>query len=130
MHSAYRKHAFIVLVRTIIAYDKLLTFRIMGKGKKGGKRMNKAQLTEKLQEFFASQPGVTLSFKEIFRGLHLTKPCRCKAENPSHQFVIFRLFSHPEIPDEQPRPCGQTNPQHLIPPLFCGRIVMIRSLTF
>ena len=55
---------------------------------------------------------------------------RCKAENPSHQFVIFRLFSHPEIPDEQPRPCGQTNPQHLIPPLFCGRIVMIRSLTF
>ena len=41
----------------------------MGKGKKGGKRMNKAQLTEKLQEFFASQPGVTLSFKEIFRGL-------------------------------------------------------------
>jgi|GEM_PF-6483120 hypothetical protein len=34
--------------------------------------MNKAQLTEKLQEFFASQPGVTLSFKEIFRGLHLT----------------------------------------------------------
>ena len=31
---------------------------------------------------------------------------------------------------KQPRPCGQTNPQHLIPPLFCGRIVMIRSLTF
>ena len=25
----------------------------MGKGKKGGKRMNKAQLTEMLQEFFA-----------------------------------------------------------------------------
>ena len=44
----------------------------MGKGKKGGKRMNKAQLTEMLQEFFANQPGVTLSFKEIFRGLHLT----------------------------------------------------------
>ncbi len=40
----------------------------MGKGKKGGKRMNKAQLTEKLQEFFASKPGETLSFKEIFRG--------------------------------------------------------------
>ena len=29
----------------------------MGKEKKGGKRMNKAQLTEKLQEFFASQIG-------------------------------------------------------------------------
>ncbi len=44
----------------------------MGKGKKGGKRMNKAQLTEMLQEFFAERPGETLSFKEIFRSLHLT----------------------------------------------------------
>ncbi len=35
----------------------------MGKGKKGGKRMNKAQLTEMLQEFFAQRPGETLSFK-------------------------------------------------------------------
>ena len=41
----------------------------MGKGKKGGKRMNKAQLTVKLHDFFASQPGVTLSFKEIFLSL-------------------------------------------------------------
>ena len=37
----------------------------MGKGKKGGKRMNKAQLTEMLQEFFAERPGETLSFKEM-----------------------------------------------------------------
>ena len=44
----------------------------MGKGKKGGKRMNKAQLTEMLQEFFAERPGETLSFKEIFRSLRLT----------------------------------------------------------
>jgi len=44
----------------------------MGKGKKGGKRMNKAQLTEMLQEFFAERPGEVLSFKEIFRSLHLT----------------------------------------------------------
>ena len=44
----------------------------MGKGKKGGKRMNKAQLTEILQQFFAERPGETLSFKEIFRSLHLT----------------------------------------------------------
>ncbi len=29
----------------------------MGKGKKGGKRMNKAQLTEKLQEFFCQSAG-------------------------------------------------------------------------
>ena len=34
--------------------------------------MNKAQLTEMLQEFFAERPGETLSFKEIFRSLHLT----------------------------------------------------------
>ena len=52
----------------------------MGKGKKGGKRMNKAQLTEKLHDFFASQPGVTLSFKEIFRALHLdTHPLKMLA---------------------------------------------------
>ena len=44
----------------------------MGKGKKGGKRMNKAQLTEMLQEFFAERPGETLSLKEIFRSLRLT----------------------------------------------------------
>ena len=31
-----------------------------------------AQLTEMLQEFFAQRPGETLSFKEIFRSLHLT----------------------------------------------------------
>ena len=34
--------------------------------------MNKAQLTEMLQEFFAERPGETLSFKEIFRSLRLT----------------------------------------------------------
>ena len=45
----------------------------MGKGKKGGKRMNKAQLTEMLQEFFAERPGETLSFKEIFRSLLLER---------------------------------------------------------
>ena len=49
-----------------------ITVVIMGKGKKGGKRMNKAQLTEILQQFFAERPGETLSFKEIFRSLHLT----------------------------------------------------------
>lgn len=52
----------------------------MGKGKKGGKRMNKAQLTVKLHDFFASQPGVTLCFKEIFRALHLdTHPLKMLA---------------------------------------------------
>ena len=52
----------------------------MGKGKKGGKRLNKRQLTELLEEFFSSQPGRTFSFKEIFRTLHLdTHPLKMLA---------------------------------------------------
>ena len=53
---------------------------MMGKGKKGGKRMSKKQLSEGLQDFFASQPGKTLSFKEIFRALKLdTHPLKMLA---------------------------------------------------
>ena len=53
---------------------------MMGKGKKGGKRMSKKQLIERLQDFFASQPGKTLSFKEIFRALKLdTHPLKMLA---------------------------------------------------
>lgn len=52
----------------------------MGKGKKGGKRLNKRQLTELLEEFFSSQPGRTFGFKEIFRTLHLdTHPLKMLA---------------------------------------------------
>ena len=52
----------------------------MGKGKKGGKRMSKKQLSERLQDFFASQPSKTLSFKEIFRALKLdTHPLKMLA---------------------------------------------------
>ena len=52
----------------------------MGKGKKGGKRMSKKQLSERLQDFFTSQPGKTLSFKEIFRALKLdTHPLKMLA---------------------------------------------------
>ena len=52
----------------------------MGKGKKGGKRMSKKQLSERLQDFFASQPGKTISFKEIFRALKLdTHPLKMLA---------------------------------------------------
>jgi len=43
----------------------------MAKEKKGGKRMSKKQLAEKLESFFQSQPGKTFSFKEIFRQLNL-----------------------------------------------------------
>ena len=45
---------------------------IMGKGKKGGKRITKRQLAEQLQAFFSSQPDKSFSLKYIFKALHLT----------------------------------------------------------
>ncbi|ALO47712.1 ribonuclease R [Hoylesella enoeca] len=44
----------------------------MKKEKKGGKRMNKQQLTDRLVSFFQSQPDKTFTFKDIFRSLKLT----------------------------------------------------------
>lgn len=41
----------------------------MAKEKKGGKRMNKKQVAERLQGFFQTQPNKTFSFKEIFKSL-------------------------------------------------------------
>ncbi|MED9944488.1 MAG: ribonuclease R [Hallella sp.] len=52
----------------------------MGKGKKGGKHITKKQLTKELADFFSGQPGKTLSFKEIFRSMHLsTHPAKMLA---------------------------------------------------
>ncbi|MBR6980267.1 MAG: ribonuclease R [Prevotella sp.] len=52
----------------------------MAKGKKGGKRMTKKQVTEMLVNFFQSQPNVDLSFKNIFRSLHFdTHPLKMLA---------------------------------------------------
>ena len=52
----------------------------MGKGKKGGKRLNKKQVAERLQQFFEQQPGKTFSFKEIFKALKLdTHPLKMLA---------------------------------------------------
>ena len=52
----------------------------MAKGKKGGKRMTKKQVTELLVSFFQSQPNVDLSFKNIFRSLHFdTHPLKMLA---------------------------------------------------
>ena len=52
----------------------------MGKGKKAGMRLTKKQLAEKLIDFFSSQPGKTLTFKEIFRTLKLnTHPLKMQA---------------------------------------------------
>ena len=52
----------------------------MGKGRKGGKRMSRKQLQERLQAFFSSQGDRTLSFKEIFRALKLdTHPLKMLA---------------------------------------------------
>lgn len=44
----------------------------MAKGKKNSKRLSKKQLAVMLEEFFSARPGKTLSFKEIFRSLHLS----------------------------------------------------------
>lgn len=53
---------------------------IMAKGKKGGKRLSRKQLSEKLKGFFSSQPDKKFSFKEIFRALHLdTHPLKMLA---------------------------------------------------
>ena len=53
---------------------------IMAKGKKGGKRLSRKQLSEKLEGFFSSQPDKKFSFKEIFRALHLdTHPLKMLA---------------------------------------------------
>ena len=50
------------------------------KGKKGGKRMNKAQLADKLEAFFRTRPEETISFKTIFKELHLnTHPLKMLA---------------------------------------------------
>ena len=52
----------------------------MGKGRKGGKHMTKKQISARLHDFFAAQPGKTLSFKEIFRALKLdTHPLKMLA---------------------------------------------------
>ncbi len=52
----------------------------MGKGKKGGKRMNKKQLTEAIVSLFQSQPGETLTYKQVFKSLHLdTHPLKMLA---------------------------------------------------
>ena len=52
----------------------------MGKGKKGGKHITKKQLTKELVDSFSGQPGKTLSFKEIFRSMHLsTHPAKMLA---------------------------------------------------
>lgn len=52
----------------------------MGKGKKGGKRMSKKQLSEKLEGFFSTQPGQTFGLKEVFRSLRLdTHPLKMLA---------------------------------------------------
>ena len=52
----------------------------MGKEKKGGKRMSKAQLAKVIEEFFTENAGKRLSFKDIFRALKLdTHPLKMLA---------------------------------------------------
>ena len=50
------------------------------RSKKGGKRLTRAQLIEKLEAFFSSNPNETFSLKQIFKLLHLdTHPLKMLA---------------------------------------------------
>ena len=52
----------------------------MGKGKKGGKRMNKRQMTDVLVSFFQTQPESIFTYKQLFKSLHLdTHPLKMLA---------------------------------------------------
>ncbi len=52
----------------------------MGKVKKGGKRMSKAQLAKVIEDFFTANAGKAVSFKDIFRALRLdTHPLKMLA---------------------------------------------------
>ena len=52
----------------------------MAKGKKGGKRITKKQLQELLVTLFQQNPNETLTFKYIFKQLHLdTHPLKMLA---------------------------------------------------
>lgn len=58
------------------------------KGKKGGKRMTKVQLAEQLESYFRSRPGETISFKTIFKDLHLnTHPLKMLAIDILEEFA-------------------------------------------
>jgi len=41
------------------------------RSKKGGKRLTRAQMIEKLETFFSSNPNETFTLKQIFKLLHL-----------------------------------------------------------
>ena len=48
--------------------------------KKGGKRITRPQLAERIEAFFSSHPGQTVSFKDLFRNLRLdTHPMKMLA---------------------------------------------------
>ena len=50
------------------------------RSKKGGKRLTRAQLIERLEAFFSSNPNEIFSLKQIFKLLHLdTHPLKMLA---------------------------------------------------
>ena len=52
----------------------------MSKGKKGGKRITRPLMEQKLEAFFRSRPGEAIPFKEVFRQLRLdTHPMKMLA---------------------------------------------------
>ena len=60
----------------------------MGKEKKGGKRMNKSQLSDAIVGFFHTRPDETFDYKQIFRALHLnTHPLKMLAIDILNEMV-------------------------------------------
>ena len=58
------------------------------KGKKGGKRVTRPQLAERLEAFFGSHPGQVMSFKDVFRNLRLdTHPMKMLAIDIMEEMV-------------------------------------------
>lgn len=71
---------YLVPLREVFRVNLIKNITMMGKNKKGGKRMSKKQLVEALQNFFESGANETYSFKQIFKSLHLdTHPLKMLA---------------------------------------------------
>ncbi|MBQ2180683.1 MAG: ribonuclease R, partial [Bacteroidaceae bacterium] len=74
----------------------------MGKGKRGGIRLNKRKVSEMVAGFFQSQPNETFSFKQIFKALHLdTHPAKMLAVDVMEEMAWDDVLS--KVSDNQYR---------------------------
>ena len=86
----------------------------MGKGKKGGHRLNKKQITELLYNLFEGQPNETFTYKQVFRALHLdTHPQRMMAINLMEEMAWDDYLSKVSDQSYRLNTKGQECPLHL-----------------